>query len=75
MFAVRTRFERASPAQQRGIVFINVGLLPITVLACAFRHLTMLLLILLPLYIEANLLIFKYEFFKGTGYCNFYKHL
>ena len=30
-------FEPTSLAQQLGMVFINVGLLPITVLACASR--------------------------------------
>ena len=34
LFVVRTGFEPASPAQQLGTVFINVGFLPITVLAC-----------------------------------------
>lgn len=33
-----------------------------------FHHLTNLLLILIPFYFEANLLILKYEFHKGTGY-------
>jgi len=40
---VQVGFEPTSPAQQRGIVFINVGFLPITVFACAFRHCTILL--------------------------------
>ena len=31
------------------------------------HHLTILFLILLPFYFGTNLLIFKYEFFKGTG--------
>ena len=47
--------------------------------ACCYRfftsatncdYLTILLLILIPFYFEANLLIFKYEFLKGTGCCS-----
>lgn len=54
-----------------------MGLEPIQAFMCLHRLLCVstsfttcpyLLLILLPFYIGANLLIFKYEFFKGTGY-------